>query len=112
MAKLTVGSQMPDFTFAAPFEAGRTMLNTAGRVKGRTAVVFLRYFGCPLCANTVCRNTPLHMTALQKPTVNCWLFSNLIRTLKNWKLVFPTDDFSFPVLQQFPYRQLLCPLFA
>ena len=49
MAKLTVGSQMPDFTFVTPFEAGWTMLETAGRVKGRTAVVFLRYFGCPLC---------------------------------------------------------------
>lgn len=49
MAKTTVGSQLPNFAFATPFETDRTLLETAGRVRGRTAVVFLRYFGCTLC---------------------------------------------------------------
>lgn len=49
MPKLTVGERMPDFTFATPFETGRTIAGTAKRVKGKTAVVFLRYFGCTFC---------------------------------------------------------------
>ena len=40
---------MPDFTFATPFETNRTMAETAKKVNGKTAVVFLRYFGCTFC---------------------------------------------------------------
>jgi len=49
MPRLTAGGKMPSFTFSTPFETGRTMAETANRVKGKTAVVFLRYFGCTLC---------------------------------------------------------------
>ena len=49
MAVLEKGQKMPDFTFDTPFETGRTLLETAGRVSGKTALVFLRYYGCPLC---------------------------------------------------------------
>lgn len=49
MSKLTVSAQMPDFTFSTPFESGRTMAQTARRVAGKTAVLFLRYYGCTLC---------------------------------------------------------------
>lgn len=49
MPRLQVNSQMPDFTFATPFETDRTLAETAGRLKGKTALVFLRYFGCTLC---------------------------------------------------------------
>ncbi len=48
MPKLTVGGKMPGFPFSTPFETGQTMAETANRVKGKTAVVFLRYFGCTL----------------------------------------------------------------
>jgi len=44
-----MGGKVPDFTFSTPFETDRTMAETANRVKGKTAVVFLRYFGCTLC---------------------------------------------------------------
>ena len=49
MARLNVGEKMPDFTFSTPYEEGRTLAETAARVKGKTALVFLRYYGCPLC---------------------------------------------------------------
>ena len=43
MPKLTVGTQMPDFTFDTPFESGRTLAETAGKTAEKTALVFLRY---------------------------------------------------------------------
>lgn len=49
MAKLTPGQKMPDFTFSTPYEQGRTLGETVRRVKGKTALVFLRYYGCTLC---------------------------------------------------------------
>lgn len=49
MAKLTAGQTMPDFTFDTPFAAGRTLAETVQQVEGKTALVFLRYFGCTLC---------------------------------------------------------------
>lgn len=49
MPKLAVGRKMPDFVFDTPFETGRTLAETAKRVNGKTAIVFLRYFGCTLC---------------------------------------------------------------
>ncbi|MPM30447.1 hypothetical protein SDC9_76997 [bioreactor metagenome] len=49
MSKLTVGAKMPDFSFATPFESERTLAQTASRVGGKTALLFLRYYGCTLC---------------------------------------------------------------
>lgn len=49
MAKLTTGMTMPDFTFETPFETGRTLSETVQRVQGKTALAFLRYYGCTLC---------------------------------------------------------------
>lgn len=49
MPKLTVGATLPDFTFDTPFAQGRTMAQTAAAVSGKTALVFLRYYGCTLC---------------------------------------------------------------
>ena len=49
MARLTLGEGMPDFTFDTPFETGRSLSGTLARVEGKTALVFLRYYGCTLC---------------------------------------------------------------
>ena len=49
MAKLKTGETMPDFTYDTPFQAGVALSDTARRVAGRTALVFLRYYGCTLC---------------------------------------------------------------
>ncbi len=46
---LKTGERMPDFTFDTPFETGRSLGETVKRVKGRTGIVFLRYYGCTLC---------------------------------------------------------------
>lgn len=40
---------MPDFTFDTPFDTCRTLSETVVRVKGKTALIFLRYYGCTLC---------------------------------------------------------------
>ena len=48
MAKLEIGQIMPDFEYVTPFSAGHTLAETASEAP-RTALVFLRYWGCPLC---------------------------------------------------------------
>ncbi len=49
MSKLVVGNSIPDFEFETPFESGCTLENVLQRVNGKTALVFLRYYGCTLC---------------------------------------------------------------
>lgn len=49
MERLVVGNVMPDFEFETPFESGCTLEKTLQRVDGKTALVFLRYYGCTLC---------------------------------------------------------------
>lgn len=49
MAKLKVNDRMPEFSFDTPFAAGCSLDNVLARVEGRTALVFLRYYGCTLC---------------------------------------------------------------
>ena len=49
MAVITEGTIMPDFVFDTPFEKGRSLGKTAERVAGKTALLFLRYYGCTLC---------------------------------------------------------------
>lgn len=49
MARLEKGSKMPEFIYDTPFEAGYSIADTVKKVKGRTALVFLRYYGCTLC---------------------------------------------------------------
>ena len=48
MAKLEIGQIMPDFDYVTPFSEGHTLAQTAANAK-KTALVFLRYWGCPLC---------------------------------------------------------------
>lgn len=48
MPQLKVGEQMPDFSFCTPFEKDRTLRETAARAP-KTALLFLRYYGCTLC---------------------------------------------------------------
>lgn len=60
MSKLTVGAQMLDFTFDTPFESGRTLAETTGKTAGKTALVFLRYYGCTLCQYDIHQFTQAH----------------------------------------------------
>lgn len=48
MAKLKTGQIMPDFEFETPFSAGHKLSEAAAGAK-KTALVFLRYWGCTLC---------------------------------------------------------------
>ena len=48
MAKLEIGQIMPDFDYVTPFSTGHTLAETAAKAP-KTALVFLRYWGCPLC---------------------------------------------------------------
>lgn len=47
MSRMKVGDQMPDFSFCTPFRSDRK-LSQAVKAK-KTAIVFLRYYGCTLC---------------------------------------------------------------
>ncbi len=48
MAKLEVGQLMPDFEYVTPFSEGHTLAQTVAKAP-KTAIVFLRYWGCTLC---------------------------------------------------------------
>ena len=48
MAKLTPGSKLPDFTFRTISEKD-LKISEAAKAAGKTALVFLRYYGCPFC---------------------------------------------------------------
>ncbi len=48
MTKLEIGQIMPDFEYVTPFSSGHTLEETAAKAP-KTALVFLRYWGCPLC---------------------------------------------------------------
>ena len=48
MAKLLLGEQMPDFSFCTPFTSDRRLSETAAAAP-KTALLFLRYYGCTLC---------------------------------------------------------------
>ena len=47
-ARLTAGDVMPDFSFDTPFVSGLTLVDTV-RQADKTILLFLRYYGCPLC---------------------------------------------------------------
>lgn len=47
MAKINVGNSFPDFLFSTPY---RKNIKLSEAVTGdKTALVFLRYYGCPVC---------------------------------------------------------------
>lgn len=45
---LAVGDTMPDFTYRTPFAEGETLTAALHKAK-KTALLFLRYYGCTLC---------------------------------------------------------------
>lgn len=47
--KLSKGDVMPQFTYCTPFEEKVELKDTLKRVEGKTAIIFLRYYGCTLC---------------------------------------------------------------
>lgn len=49
MGKVRKGQKLKDFTYDTPFEQNVKFSKTVKRVKHETALVFLRYYGCPLC---------------------------------------------------------------
>lgn len=49
MAMLHTGEQMPNFSYITPFGENFTLADTVKQVSGKTALVFLRYYGCPMC---------------------------------------------------------------
>lgn len=46
--KQIIGTQIPNFTFNTPFERNKTLYDVLSRVPGKTAIVFLRFYGCRL----------------------------------------------------------------
>lgn len=48
MPKYAAGQTMPDFSYVTPFSKG-LLSETVQSVPGKTALIFLRYYGCPIC---------------------------------------------------------------
>ncbi len=49
MSRLNAGDRMPDFQFATPYSANVRLSDTVKKCPGKTAIVFLRYYGCRMC---------------------------------------------------------------
>lgn len=49
MAKILQGDTLEDFSFDTPFEQNKTLSELLNKVEGKTALLFLRYYGCTLC---------------------------------------------------------------
>ncbi|ETP71632.1 Peroxiredoxin [Lachnospiraceae bacterium JC7] len=49
MAKLHEGDIIPDFSFQTPFTNDRNWHSELEKNPGKTALIFLRYYGCTLC---------------------------------------------------------------
>ncbi len=49
MPKIEINSIIEDFYFDTPFEKNVSLSNLVKKVKGRTVILFLRYYGCTLC---------------------------------------------------------------
>ena len=49
MGKISVGDRMPDLVFDTPYAKNCKLSEVVKRVGGKTAIVFLRYYGCTLC---------------------------------------------------------------
>jgi peroxiredoxin len=47
MAKITAGDHIPDFHFSTPFRSD--VILSEAVAENMTALIFLRYYGCPLC---------------------------------------------------------------
>ena len=48
MAIIKAGVKLPDFTYDTPYKSGLNITETVKKCK-KTAIVFLRYYGCPIC---------------------------------------------------------------
>jgi peroxiredoxin len=48
MARLKKGQALPDFAYDTPFKKG-IRLSEAAKLSHKTALIFLRYYGCTLC---------------------------------------------------------------
>ncbi|MBQ4490671.1 MAG: AhpC/TSA family protein [Pyramidobacter sp.] len=49
MPHLNKGDRMADFTYVTPYSSANRLSETVKKCPGRTAIVFLRYYGCRMC---------------------------------------------------------------
>ncbi len=49
MSQICINQKFPSFVRPTPFEKALSLECVLTRVPGRTALVFLRYYGCPIC---------------------------------------------------------------
>ena len=47
--RLQTGDKIPAFFYDTAFQSGLSIADTLKKVKGKTALVFLRYWGCRIC---------------------------------------------------------------
>lgn len=49
MSRLNINDKMPDLTVSTAYKSGVKLSELVARVPGKTAIQFLRYYGCTLC---------------------------------------------------------------
>ena len=47
--KVQQNELMPDFRYDTAFSRGNNLSELVNKVSGKTALIFLRYYGCPMC---------------------------------------------------------------
>lgn len=65
MVRLEEGMILPNFVYDTVNEESIAIEDTLKKVKGRTALVFLRYYGCPICQLDI-RDYAHHVPAAQE----------------------------------------------
>ena len=97
---------MPEFYYQTPFLSGLSIDDTVKRVNGKTALIFLRYYGCTLC------QYDMHQYAEQYEEVKkCGGQILVVLQSDPGKLAAQTkpEDFPFEIIcdpEQKLYRQL------
>lgn len=100
---------MPEFYYRTPFRSNLSISDTVKLVKGKTALVFLRYYGCTLC------QYDMHQYAEQyKEVKKCGAQILVVLQSDPEKLAVQTkpEDFPFEIIcdpEQKLYKQLEIP---
>lgn len=109
MPRLKEGEYMPEFHYQTPFMSECSVADTVQQVKGKTALIFLRYYGCTLC------QYEMHQYARQYEKVKaCGGQILVVLQSEPEKLAAQTgrEDFPFEIIcdpEQKLYKQLEIP---
>lgn len=95
MPKLTAGATMPEFTYDTPFQKNLSLTEAVRQVNGKTAIVFLRYYGCTLCQ----LDLHAYAEAYDRITKNGGQFLVVLQSAaERLAAQLQLEDFPFPII--------------